>query len=97
MAQQKRDRQGNQMNSPQRFAMRTGYHYWTIVDTHKYDETVQHFGARGQGDRAARLAARAFCTGANDGYMGAPYEDLAQPLTDDYMAGWSYGHEKRMP
>lgn len=74
-----------------------GYHYWTVVDRQANGESVEHFSARERGDAAARLAAHAFCTGANDGFMGALYEDIAQPITDDYMAGWSYGHEKRTP
>lgn len=51
------------MNKP-RYYIRTRYHVWSIID--RTDRTVvEHIGARGRGDEAARELARETCARLN--------------------------------
>lgn len=63
----------------ERFYVRTTYHVWTIMRRHDsnldadvrpdsaLDTIVEHIGARGRGDRAARTLARETCDKLNGG------------------------------
>jgi hypothetical protein len=61
-----------------RYYIRTRYHLWTVMrrcdanldpavipDSYK-DDVIQHFGARGRGDAAARATAQELCDQLNE-------------------------------
>ena len=48
----------------QRFYVKTGYHYWIVVDR-AAGKNVGSFSARRRGDNAARKAARDYCEQMN--------------------------------
>lgn len=48
-----------------RYYVKTSYHVWSIIDRESQNP-IQHFGARGRGDKAARYEARKYCNEMNE-------------------------------